>query len=231
VKRLTGVTPGGTEPRFPGYDVLSQAETWDAVTAGVVLGRLRPPAGVRFFTEQERPTARALLDRLLAQDTEPRVPVLELIDRRLLAGDGDGFRYDTMAPDGDSWRRSLAALDADSQSLQGRRFHELSPSQQMTLIEQVRTDGGDWHGLPAGRLFDLWMRYACSAFYSHPWAWNEIGFGGPAYPRGYANIGLDKREHWERPEHQAVDPIPWADRVEAARQAHARQLGRVDGAG
>ncbi len=27
------------------------------------------------------------------------------------------------------------------------------------------------------------------AFYSHPWAWNEIGFGGPAYPQGYMRLG------------------------------------------
>ena len=32
-------------------------------------------------------------------------------------------------------------------------------------------------------------RAILSAFYSHPWAWNEIGFGGPAYPRGYARLG------------------------------------------
>ena len=52
------------------------------------------------------------------------------------------------------------------------------------------------------------MRYACTAFYSHPWAWNEIGFGGPAYPRGYKNIGLDRREPWEGPEVGAHDPKP-----------------------
>ena len=33
------------------------------------------------------------------------------------------------------------------------------------------------------------MRGVLGAFYSHPWAWNEIGFGGPAYPRGYARLG------------------------------------------
>ena len=34
------------------------------------------------------------------------------------------------------------------------------------------------------------MRSMLAAFYSHPWAWNEIGFGGPAYPRGYARLGV-----------------------------------------
>ena len=33
------------------------------------------------------------------------------------------------------------------------------------------------------------MRVVLSCFYSHPWAWNEIGFGGPAYPRGYSRFG------------------------------------------
>jgi hypothetical protein len=45
-----------------------------------------------------------------------------------------------------------------------------------------------------------------AAFYSHPWAWSEIGFGGPAYPRGFARLGAGQREQWEsRP--FAVDPV------------------------
>jgi hypothetical protein len=58
------------------------------------------------------------------------------------------------------------------------------------------------------RVFDLWMRYACTAFFSHPWSWNEIGFGGPAYPRGYANLGIDRREHWEVQEVPVRKPSP-----------------------
>jgi hypothetical protein len=59
-----------------------------------------------------------------------------------------------------------------------------------------RGDAG-WHGLNASRVWSLWTRYACTAFYSHPWAWNEIGFSGPAFPRGYKNAGLDSREPFE----------------------------------
>jgi hypothetical protein len=65
-----------------------------------------------------------------------------------------------------------------------------------------------WHGLPAARVWSLWTRYAATAFYAHPWAWNEIGFGGPAYPRGYKNLGLDRRESWEVADvHPDRDPI------------------------
>ena len=78
-------------------------------------------------------------------------------------------------------------------------------------------------------MWSLWTRYACTAFYSHPWAWNEIGFPGPAYPRGYLNPGVDAREHWEvadsGTEDSDIDPVPFADRVEQARREHARLLG------
>ena len=50
------------------------------------------------------------------------------------------------------------------------------------------------------------MRSVLAAFYSHPWAWNEIGFGGPAYPRGYARLGIGLGEAWEGAEAFDVDP-------------------------
>ncbi|HJP66510.1 MAG TPA: gluconate 2-dehydrogenase subunit 3 family protein, partial [Actinomycetota bacterium] len=52
-----GATPGGHD-RFPGFDVLAQAGTWDEVTQGVVLRRLGPPPAPRFFTQQEEAVCR-----------------------------------------------------------------------------------------------------------------------------------------------------------------------------
>ena len=103
-----------------------------------------------------------------------------------------------MPEDGEAWRRSLAALDADvAAAAPGGDFAGLDVGEQNRPARGGPDHEGDWHGMPAGTVFDLWLRYACTAFYSHPWAWNEIGFGGPAYPRGYKNAGLDKREPWE----------------------------------
>jgi len=66
----------------------------------------------------------------------------------------------------------------------------------------------DWHGMSASRVWSLWTRYACSAFYSHPSAWNEIGFSGPAYLRGYKNIGIDTLEAGEvRDARPSDDPL------------------------
>jgi hypothetical protein len=193
-------------------------------TTRVVLSRLTPSTGEHFFTAAESPTVRALLDRLLAQDDEPRVPVFELVDQRLARRQGDGYRYSDMPEDPEAWRGSIAALDADAAGRYGRPFHALERERQLRLVDDVRTAKGSWHRLPAIRVFSLWMRYACSAFYSHPWAWNEMGFGGPAYPRGYKNLGFDRREPWEVVDHDAADPVPWAERIEAVRRRHADGL-------
>ena len=71
-------------------------------------------------------------------------------------------------------------------------------------MQDLSGASASWHEFPAAQVWSLWTRYACTAFYSHPWAWNEIGFGGPAYPRGYLNPGINARERWEVADHHDV---------------------------
>jgi hypothetical protein len=191
-----GLTPGG-RGRFPDFDVLEQIGHWDNVTAGVVLARLDPPVDFSFFSPLEQATAGALFDQLLGQTAEPKIPVLGLIDRRLALDETDGWRYDDMPDDGEAWHVTLAALDDDSQQNHGAAFHEVDETSQCALVQAVQDCQGDWHDMAAPHVWSLWTRYACAAFYSHPWAWNEIGFGGPAYPRGYKALGENRLEPWE----------------------------------
>jgi hypothetical protein len=221
----TGSTPGG-QGHFDGYDVLGQVATWDHVTAGTVLARLGPPQPLRFFTPSEEPTAAALFDQLLAQWDEPRVPVLAMVDARLNDNLTDGWHYGDMPPDQEAWHRSLAGLDEDANEAHGVRFGELSRDRQAAVLQAVLDRGdGRWRDLQAARVWSLWTRYACTAFYADPFAWNEIGFGGPAYPRGYKNVGLDKREPWERPDRTSHDVIPDIRKQERQRRAEERRGG------
>jgi len=227
------VTPQG-RGRFPGFDVLDQVEAWDDITAGVILARLALPGELAFFTPDEVSVAGPLLDLLLNQDRDPKVPVLQLIDARLAVGETDGWHYDEMPEDAQAWRDTLRMLDQDAQvAHHGRRFAELIADEQAALLQAVQdasNDGEKWHGWSAKHVWSLWTRYACTAFYSHPWAWNEMGFPGPAYPRGYLNASVDGREHWEvadqGTEDSDTDPVAFADRVERSRHEHARLLGR-----
>ncbi|HJC60691.1 MAG TPA: gluconate 2-dehydrogenase subunit 3 family protein [Candidatus Dietzia intestinigallinarum] len=202
--------------RYPGADVMAQASRWDAATRRVVEARMRPPGPLSFFTEHEAVTARELITALLDQtdDEHQHIPVTNMIDARLAAGQTDGWRYADLPEDREAWRLSLAALDAESGSRYGAAFADISRSQRVEML-QALLDADRWRDFPVTELWSLWTRYACSAFYSHPEAWNEIGFGGPAYPRGYKNLGLDALEP-----HEVRDTRPEQDPVGRAAEDH-----------
>jgi hypothetical protein len=194
--------------RFPGFDVLSQSPHWDPVTAELVTARAGTPPRPRFFTETEQAAGGALFDQLTGQCDEPLgVPVLEMVDARLAAGETDGWRYADLPEDGHAWRDTLGYLDKDAQERCGTSF-AAAPQPDQTAIVQAVQDRKEWHGLNAARVWSLWTRYASTAFYSHPDAWSEMGFPGPAYPRGYKNAGVGKREPFETADRRpAEDPV------------------------
>ena len=207
-----------TSEHFPGFDVLSQVHTWDDVTKGVVLRRLGPPRALSFFSPDDEATVRPLADRILALEEPPEVPVVEMLDARMAQGLGPGYRHDDMPERPEAWRRSLHGVEEDARKELGVAFGAMEPSRQRRLLERIRTTDGEWHDLPAAKVWTMWTSDLCTVFYSHPWAWNEIGFGGPAYPRGYRSHSLlSPREPWEVAEADAYDPVPWARRVEKAR--------------
>ncbi len=209
MSRPERLPPGNGAPRFPGYDVLGQAKHWDDTTRSVVVSRLHELPPIRFFSPAEEAAATCLLDRLMGQDdpsVEGRIALVRMVDGRLAEAQTDGWHYDTMPPDGQAWRDTLAALDEDARERHGCVFAECGLHEQRALLSDIHGWKGErWHGMPPAQVWSLWTRYAATAFYSHPAAWNEIGFGGPAYPRGYKNAGVDKREPYEVADAQPSD--------------------------
>jgi hypothetical protein len=205
----TPLPPQPIGPRFPGFDVMSQSSHWDDETRAVVIERLHALPPVRFFTVDEQATAKALFDQLLdqrAEDGDEVIDVVRMVDSRLAEEETDGWHYDTMPADGEAWRRTLAALDEHARDRHGRRFAECGWEEQHAVLHEIESWQQDrWHGMPPSAVWSLWTRYAVTAFYSHPWAWNEIGFSGPAYPRGYKAAGVNKREPYEVPDAMPSD--------------------------
>ncbi|WP_348788418.1 gluconate 2-dehydrogenase subunit 3 family protein [Leifsonia sp. NPDC080035] len=196
--------------RFPGFHVLDQAKKWDEETRSVVFSRVGRPPDIRFFDAVEEAAATALFDRLLDQRPDERiVPVTAMVDARLAGKETDGWHYDDMSDDWESWHTSLSALDDEARETDGTTFAACTEDRQQQILAGIKDGDGDWRGFHRARIWSLWTRYACTAFYSHPAAWDEIGFAGPAYPRGYKNLGIDRREPFEvadtRPEEMPKD--------------------------
>ena len=114
-----------------------------------------------------------------------------------------------------------------------RPFSALDPSRQGRLVQAVfdadRRDRA-WHGRPGSRVRGLWTRYARAAFYPHPWSWDGIGFGGPAYPRGHRNTGVDAGERWEVADASGADPAASDRAVDDARADHEHLTGVLSAA-
>ncbi len=51
--------------------------------------------------------------------------------------------------------------------------------------------------MPVHRFWMMLVQDCVEAYYAHPWAWDEIGFGGPAYPRAYIRLENGSPEPWE----------------------------------
>lgn len=192
-------------PRYPGYDVLDKRRTpsWDQATRRVIDARLATPREPRFFSAAEFETAQALCRRILPQPGgRPEVPLAALLDAKLLANHGDGFREGDMPYMQEAWRRGLAAVETESRRRHaGRHFACLYAAEQDALLGMMQrgelTDPA-WDGLGAAAFFESRiLTDIAGLYYAHPTAWSEMGFGGPASPRGYVRMEIDRRDPWE----------------------------------
>jgi Gluconate 2-dehydrogenase subunit 3 len=208
-RQRNGVTPQ-MHGRYPDFNVLDEADHWDEATRRVVFERIENVPPIRFFTSEEAATLGAFCDLLLAQDREPKIPVLNMVDAKLFSGELDGFRYEDLPDDRETWRRVAAGLDAAALQHGAIDFTGASQDIQERVVQafsEGTLHGRVWDELPPSRAWKVVTRGALSAFYSHPWAWNEIGFGGPAYPRGYGRLGVGQRESWEGAPAFERDPV------------------------
>ncbi len=200
--------------RYPGYDVLAKRHTpsWNEKTRQVIDRRLALPRGPRFLDEARWRTLDAVCGRIMPQPkTRPPVPIAAMVDAKLFEDQGDGYRDFRLPPLREAWRRGLEALDGEARRRHRSGFDALDADEQDALLraaQQGLLSGSDWDGMPSAVFFAKRLLVdIVEAYYGHPTAWNEIGFGGPASPRGYVRMNFDRRDPWEaaeaKPGHEA----------------------------
>jgi len=184
--------------------VLAKRHTpsWDEPTREVIDARVATADAARFLGPTQWRTLVALCACVVPQhDARARVPVAALVDGKLLDDRRDGFRDARLPPLRDAWATGLAALDADSRRAFGHPFADLDDDARRTMVERMQRGeltGRSWHDMPSDVFFAKRVLHdVCSAYYSHPYTWDAIGFGGPANPRGYVRLGFDRRDPWE----------------------------------
>lgn len=207
VDALTGkpMPPRAQPGYYPGYRTLSQKSFWDEATRTTVMARVEKTPPIRFFSPAEARLLKAICERVLPQDDRDeahKIPVINAIDDRLYHNRLDGYRFEGMPPDRDAYRLGLQGIETIANQLYGTSFVYLKPVDQDTIMKEIH-DGhpraGDevWQRLPVHRFWFLLVQDVLEAYYAHPYAWDEIGYGGPAYPRGYMRLERGEPEPWE----------------------------------
>lgn len=190
---------------YPGFQTLSQQAFWDEATRQTILARMEQVPPIRFFTPDEARLMQVICARVLPQDDRDeahKIPVLNFIDERLYSRRIDGYQFEDMPPDHEAHRLGLQAIEAIARYLYGTSFVELVPLQQDTVLKSIhdaQPPAGHeiWQKMSVHRFWLLLVQDIIDAYYAHPYAWDEIGFGGPAYPRGYMRLEKGQPEPWE----------------------------------
>jgi hypothetical protein len=196
--------------RYPGYDVLDKwsSPDWDAQTRRVVRLRLAEVPPIRFFGGAEAAMLERVAERLVPQPDRPaseKVPIVPWIDEQLHHDWRSGYRYEDLPPQREAWRLGLAGIDESARLLYGgRAFLELETRAQDDVLSRIargEAPGPTWERLPARRFFrDVLCITVVKMYYAHPSAWSEIGYSGPASPRGHVRNWLGGVDPWDAPE-------------------------------
>ena len=196
----------------PGYYVehstLAQKKSWDEATQEAVTARVEKVPPIRFFSNEEAELLGAVIDRVMPQDDragDRTIPILPILDERLFKNSLSGFRYEEMPSDQEAYQLAAKAIEEMAQNRFNSSFVDLTVHRQELILKSLHDGKPDpenetWKKMPIHRFWAMLMEDCVTAYYSHPWAWDEIGFGGPAYPRGYMRLENGLPEPWEKDE-------------------------------
>ena len=189
--------------RYPDYDVLSKWDSvsFDNLTRGILRQRLSSPPERRFFTEEEFALLEAVAARLAPRPEKgPQPPIAPWIDAELFERRDEGFRRESMPFAQEAWRKGLGLLAEEARAQTSRAFEALDAESQDGVLRRIQkgeVDEARWAGFDPSSFFADLIKNVAGVYYAYPQAWNEIGFGGPASPRGYVRLGLNEHDPWE----------------------------------
>jgi hypothetical protein len=192
--------------RYPAYDVWEQHGEWDEYTRQVVGKRRIAKLANQFFTHPEGLLLQTVVSLLIDEYRQEVLSfVMEHLDENLTKAIGESQRKVGVPERKELYRRGMAGIDEASHSLYHKSFLALDKERQLDVLAHI-ADGkaattAAWAGLLQKDFFKTLLYDVTSACYSHPTVWSDIGYGGPAYPRGYVRVEKGLVDPWEAKRH------------------------------
>jgi hypothetical protein len=188
---------------YPDYNVLDHQDHWDDHTREIVLKRLKKQGSTQKLTTREADLLRAVAALMLDDGrSAPLDYVIQHMDSKLQSDIGEANRNVSAPPFPVLLIQGLNALNALARREYDSPFTALSAEQQLSLLVALENNTAslitdDGQNVPPKEFFTNVIGEVVSAYYSHPQIWSEIGYGGPAYPRGYVRLEVGLTDPWE----------------------------------
>lgn len=193
---MSGIT------RYPSFNVLDEKDAWDDHTQQIVTSRNHSMVKYEFLNECEVEILRCVCSLLVDDSSSgPLEFVISHIDQTLFSSPGEGQRKVGVPAAQELIRQGLEAMEKSSQHMYSISLAELETENQKKMIKDISENKAEssaiWNGVPQKALFEKLMRLTVESYCSHPRVWSDIGYAGPAYPRGYVRTQLGQLDPWE----------------------------------
>lgn len=190
------------QSHYPTYDVMTQQDHWDDHTQQVVQSRLKEHLMYHFLTKEEVKQLTPIIGDLVGDDRETIIAyIVGHIDQSLSSGIGEGQRKAGVPQAKTLLRDGLMAINRSAEKKYGQPIFLLELKERLQLLQDLSQNRAapveEWSNLSQVEVFKKLLNWAIEGYYSHPTVWSEMGYGGPAYPRGYVRTGIGQLDPWE----------------------------------
>jgi hypothetical protein len=189
---------------YPNFNVMDEEKQWDLHTRKIVGKRTDTQSfySLQYLTEQESNTLFELCAILLDDERNPIISfIVHHFDSTLAASIGESQRKDGVPKQTILLREGLALLEKACSDVYGGSFGSLKEETKTEVVNNLMhgnfTLKSDQITIPEKDFIHNISSEATAAYYSHPTIWSEIGYAGPAYPRGYVRTELGLTDPWE----------------------------------
>ncbi|MDD9270530.1 gluconate 2-dehydrogenase subunit 3 family protein [Paenibacillus sp. GCM10023248] len=187
---------------YPSFDVMDEQDAWDDHTQSIVTSRLNSEITFHFLTEPETKLLRRICSILV---NDQRADVLDYIlvhiDQTLHQSPGESQRKVGVPHASELVRSGLGAIEQGARLTYDAAYTELDTQEQIQYLQSISASMAEpqhiWSPIPQKELFKKLMNLTIESYCSHPNVWSEIGYAGPAYPRGYVRTEIGQLDPWE----------------------------------
>lgn len=190
------------ESHYPTYDVMNEKDHWDDHTQSIVTSRIVHQQQPGFLTEMENQMLQRICAHLTFDKRDEIIQfIIDHINQSLSSSIGEGQRKPGVLKGDLLIREGLRALDQKAKEQFFMNFILLTEKEQVSLLKEISqqqtSPGSYWEMIVPADFFKKLLTLTIEAYSSYPTIWSEMGYGGPAYPRGYVRTQLGQLDPWE----------------------------------